>query len=254
MTRKVSNKPNNYKSDETNEKTIKKDNTIKRAIIFSLFLLLVILVLNIQYFISYLVITPEDTKTLTTTLTEIITATSTDTPTQTSTAISSDTATSSDTVTFTVSSTATATFTVTSTATATFTSTYPAYTTKTIPTSAVNPIIINGNPLFRIEDWKDTYSECGAIVTIYGVTISHGNPPYTFVLWTQKEPFTPYVPSIRSVKELNNSRDYVEFTPPLFVVKGKPKHVELVFQRDDGADTIWIDDFFYPVSKDPSCQ
>jgi hypothetical protein len=104
--------------------------------------------------------------------------------------------------------------------------------------------------LFRVEDWITNDPKCGPKVTIFGVIISHGDAPYTFTFWSQKEPYTLYLPVIKQVTALENSRDYVEFIPPITIVKGKYRHVEFTFQREDGKQVTWIDDLFYPVPSD----
>jgi hypothetical protein len=112
-----------------------------------------------------------------------------------------------------------------------------------IGTVAINP------PLrFGIESWDDDTAECSPTVTIYGVIVSHGTPPYTFTFWTQKEPYISTVADIKQVLPLENSRDYVEFVPPVVVAKGRYKHVVLVFRWANGQEeTTWIDDLFYPL-------
>jgi len=100
-----------------------------------------------------------------------------------------------------------------------------------------------------VEDWDDNNPECESIVTIYGVTIAHGNLPYEFTFWSQKAPHIIQTTGIRQVIPLRNFRDYVEFGPPVIVAKGSYKHVELTFQDTDGATVTWVDDLFYPYPK-----
>lgn len=168
--------------------------------------------------------------------------------------------TSSPTLTNTVTLTPTNTLSVISPTTApnetkTATSTIMADTnTPPFANPIVGVVVTNGPPLFQIESW-DVYNEiCRSSVTIYGVIISHGTPPYKLIFWTQEEPYTPQIAFIKQVIPRRNFRDYAEFIPPVVIVKGSYKHVELEFQRGDGLQVTWADDLFYPLSDDETCN
>jgi hypothetical protein len=173
---------------------------------------------------------PSDTETATSTVAPTSTISVTDTPTRT--------------ITVTITKTPTQTLTPTSTDTSII------YASSSPPPPVVGPIITNGPPLFRVEDWISNNPKCGLTVTIFGVIVSHGIPPYTFTFWSQKEPYTLYTPVIKQITPLNNFREYVEFVPPITIVKGKHRHIVFTFQRNDGVQVSWIDDLYYPVPGD----
>jgi hypothetical protein len=84
------------------------------------------------------------------------------------------------------------------------------------------------------------------------VIISHGTPPYIFTFWrfadSQKRDIKQTIP-------IENSREYVEFAPPVVVDKGRYIHVVLNFRLVDGKEVSWIDDLYYPSSEfDPACR
>ncbi len=151
-------------------------------------------------------------------------------------------------------STLTSTITITPTETPKFISVATFTNTPPFPSPRVGAIVTNGPPLFRIESW-DAYNEkCWKTVSIYGVTISHGHPPYKFTFWMQKAPFIPQPATIKQIIPMRNSRDYIEFVPPVVVAKGNYRHVELVFQREDGLQVTWIDDLFFPYPDNGICN
>ena len=121
----------------------------------------------------------------------------------------------------------------------------PTSTTSPFPAPELEPTIINGPLLFRVEGWSSDDEVCKPEVTIFGVTISHATPPYVFTFWSQEKPFKPHNPVINQVIHLENSRDYIEFTPPIVIVRDKYKHVEFSFHREDGILVLWIKDLFY---------
>lgn len=175
------------------------------------------------------------------TITSSITMTFTDmpVPTDTITPTFTDVPTSTNTMVATFTDTPSLTF------IATDTSAPATYTLSPFPSPIVGPVIINGPPLFRVEGWVDHNPECGVEAIIYGLIISHGTPPYTFTFWSQNKPYIPFTPVIKQIIVLKNSRNYVEFVPPIVIVKGKYKHVEFTFLREDGKQVTWIDDLFY---------
>ncbi len=121
----------------------------------------------------------------------------------------------------------------------------PISTPSLFPAPELEPTIINGPPLFRVEGWSSDDEVCKPEVTIFGVTLSHATPPYVFTFWSQEKPFKPHNPVINQVIHLENSRDYIEFTPPIVIVRDKYKHVEFSFHREDGMLVLWIKDLFY---------
>ena len=139
---------------------------------------------------------------------------------------------------------------VTSTVAPTPTNT-PTYTLEKtpFPTPIIGAVVTNSPTLFNVESWNDNSERCNSLVVIYGVIISHGTSPYSFTFWSQREPFMPQNPIIRQVTALKNSRDYVEFIPPIVVTRGKYQHVELTFQREDGREVTWIDDLYYSYNE-----
>lgn len=144
---------------------------------------------------------------------------------------------------------------ITSTKTITVTPTIVPYTnTPPFPTPIIGVVVTNNPPLFRVESWDSYNEKCQNNVTIYGVIISHGTPPYKFTFWTQKEPYTSHLVIVKQILPRKNSRDYVEFIPPVIVAKGSYKHVELEFQTSDGIQVAWADDLFYPYSDDEICN
>lgn len=177
------------------------------------------------------------------------------TPLQTETLEVTNTTTSTTTKTFTPTRTVTNTIirTPTKTITPTPTDTTIRYASSSPPAPVVGPIILNGPRLFRVEDWITNNPMCGLMVTIYGIVISHGKAPYTFTFWSQKVPYILDTPIIKQITSLDNSREYVEFIPPVTIVKGKYKHVEFIFQDQDGKQVSWIDDLFYQI-PDESCN
>ncbi len=128
--------------------------------------------------------------------------------------------------------------------------------TKTAPFSSpvVGPRVTNAPLLFAVQDWDDYNEGCKDTVVIYGVIISHGKSPYTFTFWSQREPYTTEIAVIKRIASLNNTREYIEFVHPIIVAKGNYKHVELKFIRDDGLETIWIDDIYYSYPDGRICK
>lgn len=159
-----------------------------------------------------------------------------------------------NTITATPTSTLTSTTTLIPTETPKVTSVATLSNTPPFPSPIVGAGVTNGPPLFSIESWDDYNENCWNTVSIYGVIVSHGNPPYKFTFWTQKDPFTPQPAIIKQVIPMKNSRDFVEFVPPVVIVKGSYRHVELVFQSEDGLQVIWIDDLFYPYPNNEICN
>lgn len=144
-----------------------------------------------------------------------------------------------------VTSTVTPTDTVTPTGTVTFAPIEVTSTYTSLPIPDISPTIINGPELFRVESWNSNDELCRPEVIIYGVTISHGNAPYIFTFWSQNEPYTSYNPVINQIISLPNQREYVEFTPPIVIVRDKYKLVQFTFKRTDGETVTWIDHLLY---------
>lgn len=102
---------------------------------------------------------------------------------------------------------------------------------------------------FRVGPWHDNSIKCDKdprhdSVTIYGVEISGGTPPYQITLWQFNKELQPTT--------LIFLKRFVIFIDPVEVSKGEYVHVTITFQSGDTTST-WIDDLFYPYLNDPRC-
>lgn len=103
---------------------------------------------------------------------------------------------------------------------------------------------------FSVTKW---YLKCQVdqiTIQIYGVDISHGTPPYQFTF--QQFDYT-YQPVIKSVTPSGSLSEFVEFEEPVTIRKGAYMHVVLTFNREDGTEATWIDDFYYPLEPSGIC-